>query len=412
MLVIIYTQPARKRIYMKNRKLIIEEIIVITKFGEFYQNRTSARHKPAEERMLEHVYNLVQNAKEAHEKKTDTDEAEHLTRMTLSEFSLYTSAKPLTLYEYKKFIAGVNEIAKKLPANIHLVLATVSVLWTDNKIHNSALYVQSPNQSGDKPIIYHFEKKLPSQEDLRYSYNYIFKYPLYDTRDADCYNTSDSPNIKLADTAVCLASPNQYRGAFRTISRHGTAFTTVVEICVEHKADTGTDDLKKLFMQLSAASIPIPEHSTHVISSCTVPINREKLCAEVIHADYCFTQYNSLYFLYSHAVKNYEYKHPIFGTSLNVIFFHPRAMGYVKYANLNFDSQNFLSAEDILSTIKKSILAEEDLSETKVDIQKDEQKMILAANPTVKTLFRLSFEASIQALAQTPGQNPEVNAAP
>jgi len=399
---------------MKNRKLIIEEITAMGKFGEFYQKRSLSPASLTVERLLEHVKNLAKITSDAHNKKTDTDEIEHLTRMTLSEFSLYTVDQPLSLDEYKKFIAGVNNIAKDLPANIHLVLATVAVLWTDNNIHNSALYVQSANHSGDTPIIYHFEKKIPSSVDLEYRYYHFFKYPLYDAHKVkiDLYDSPHSPNIILADTVVQIASPNQYRGAFRTISKHGTASTTVVEICLEHLFDTGITNLKKLFMQLKSASIPVPEYSTHVITSCTTPIKNEKLCAPVIHADCYLVQYNSLALIYTQRVFNLKYKNPKFGTPLDIIFFQPRAIGYVKYANLKFDSRNFLPAEDIIGTIKKSMLAENGLSEAKIDIQKDEPEMILTTNPTVKTLFRLSLETSIQALAQTPEQNPEVNAAP
>lgn len=158
--VIKFIQNHEQNLAEDNRnKISIRNIFVYPKksdktYGESYFhtiNDYEFKYSDAE-RLLDHVQMLASIANLYHQKyyceeKTKgiftikNDCRYKVTRILLPEFSLYTK-KPLTLPEFKEFVAAVVAMAEKQHANVHLVLSSIAVLSEDNEVINTALYVQ------------------------------------------------------------------------------------------------------------------------------------------------------------------------------------------------------------------------------------------------------------------------------
>ena len=130
---------------MNTRQIKIQNIIALHEgYGEHGWLFTP--YKDTVTRLLEYVQSLVHITEQKHKTKLQEEtEDELVTRLVLNEFSLYPK-EPLTVKEYKRFISGLNKMAAKLPPNIHLVIATFPVIWTDGKHHNVGLHIQSPRK--------------------------------------------------------------------------------------------------------------------------------------------------------------------------------------------------------------------------------------------------------------------------
>ena len=96
----------------------------------------------------------------------DVKKTNQITRLSLNEFSLYPNEKrgPLTLSGYNQFLQRVIQIAQKCPENLHLLLATVPVLFPDKNVSNFAVYIQC----GANPILTSFAKNYSSEYDPVY----------------------------------------------------------------------------------------------------------------------------------------------------------------------------------------------------------------------------------------------------
>ncbi|STX44863.1 Uncharacterised protein [Legionella donaldsonii] len=163
------------------KRIQIQELIAISKSGEVLQSHVKewrgqtwhvSRGKTEGnrvERMAVHITNLANEASIAHATRGSDPESVLVTRLILNEFSLYTKDSPLSLSEYKLFIKKIYAVTSTLPPDIHLLLATVPVLWSDHSVHNCALYIQSPLAIGGQPTIHHFAKEHASTADFRYT---------------------------------------------------------------------------------------------------------------------------------------------------------------------------------------------------------------------------------------------------
>lgn len=312
---------------MKNRDIFIQDIVALGNEGEFSQIHDKSYSSEVVFRLLNHIKFLADYVEK---EPTPPTAGEVIKRLTLNEFSLYTKGKPLTLDQYKTFIAGVNDIAKSHSPNIHLVIATLPVLWLDNTVHNAALYVQSPKKVGSAPTLHHFDKKIPSPIDKKYVNKFNKSLLLY--REAlvtrDYYDTPLSPNKILKDTPVKLNDPNQYCGAIKIETQSGESFISTVEICIEHSDRLGIEDVNKLIEQLKNHSLSIPEKATHVVTSNSVKIKEDHLSAsQIIHADPNYKIAN---------VKTVSTKNdkPIFGASLELVSYAPRPVSTLQTQNL------------------------------------------------------------------------------
>lgn len=269
---------------MNTRQVKIQNIIALHE-GKGERGKAFVSNKDTVVRLLAYIKSLVDIAKKKHVEALPLETTDELvTRLVLNEFSLYPKY-PLTISEYKRLISGLDEMAAELPPNIHLVIATFPVIWTDNKHHNVGLHIQSPRKKGGKPILHHFDKRTPHPNDPTYTYGPSYTtYELYDIEDGDYYaDKQHSPHVVLANTAV--TSKNQSKGAIRVKTAEGNQFVSAIEICFEHLHDFALVDTISLMASLKAKGKPVPERGTHVVSSHTILLEKERLVASPTHAD-------------------------------------------------------------------------------------------------------------------------------
>lgn len=220
------------------------------------------------------------------------DNSELITRVSLDEFSFYTKDSPLTIDEYKYLISEVHKLAKSLPQNIHFQLATFPVYWPNGVVQNCSLYVQSPKQAGQEPLIHHMSKTNSSHIDFQYGYmnkGIPCLIPLAgDRRDLDkrCEPGYDcDPNVLLQGSGVALHDINQYKNALRITSANGQMALQVVNICLDHAYGIGKQHLRGLIYQLGQHQEHVPVIANHVISSKSIEQVDAHSAATVTHAD-------------------------------------------------------------------------------------------------------------------------------
>lgn len=276
------TDLSLHRIKNGNRPLIIDS-------GQYDPHRAN--------RMLSYISNLMQSTKIEHSKnvlenKALGDNSELITRVSLDEFSFYTKDRPLTLDEYKYLISEVHKLAKILPPNIHFQLATFPVYWPNDVVQNCSLYVQSPKQSGQEPLIHHMSKTKSSHIDFQYGYmnqGVLCPMPLAGDRpdlDKRCEPGKDcDPNFLLRGTGAALYDVNQYKNALRIISANGQMALQAVDICLDHAYGIGKQHLGGLISQLGQHQEYVPVLANHVISSKTIDQIDAHAAATVTHAD-------------------------------------------------------------------------------------------------------------------------------
>lgn len=275
------------------KRIQIQELIAISKTGEVLQSsvkelREQAWHvrggKTEEnrvERMATHIANLANEARIAHTKRGSSPESVLVTRLILNEFSLYTKDSPLNLSEYKLLIKKIHGITSTLPPDIHLLLATVPVLWSDNSVHNCALYTQSPLIAGGRPIIHHFSKEHASPVDFRYIDETTGGgFPLRGDAVGD-----HSPRVVLGDTEVNTGDFNQFGSAIKIVTSVGEAFITLIDICLDHRMRVAENNLINLITVLKKLGQLIPLYMSQVISSHSIPPIKKHLFVPLTQSD-------------------------------------------------------------------------------------------------------------------------------
>lgn len=205
-----------------------------------------------------------------------------VTRLTTDEFSFYPRDRPFTIEEYKAIIAETARIAKELPPDIHLVLATFPVIWPDGGVHNCGLYVESPNDPDKMPTMHHFSKQNFSSVDFVYRKLDGTFYPL--SADENC-TAEQSSDVVLRDTEVVTNDVNQYGGALKLTTSTGETFISTVGICLDHAQGVERKEVQCLMQQLQRNQQSIPFLCTHVITSYSISQVKDNVLSTVSHAD-------------------------------------------------------------------------------------------------------------------------------
>ena len=188
-------------------------------------------------------------------------------------------------------IKRIDGIASKLPANIHLLLATIPVYWPDNSVHNCALYVQSANSATERPIINHFAKKNYSAVDFHYINKAGDPLPLR----GDEYGSNACPTIVLKDTEVRTMDPHQFESALKIITAEGESFITLIDICLDHKERVAEKNLVGLLAQLQRRGLKIPLYMSQLITSHTIAPIRKNIFASLTQADTTYKAVDRLF---------------------------------------------------------------------------------------------------------------------
>ena len=205
-----------------------------------------------------------------------------ITRAISDEFTFYPTDKPFSMDEYELIIAETARIARRLPPDIHMVLATFAVSWPDGGVHNCGLYVQSPNGPDARPLLHHFSKK----NNYRLDYQYQTKSGkiLSRTTDDDC-SDEQLPGVVLAGTEVSTGDINQSGSALKITTSDGRSFISTIGICLDHACGVERQAVHALIYQLQAAHELVPLYCSHVITSASISELPEHVISTMSHAD-------------------------------------------------------------------------------------------------------------------------------
>lgn len=228
-------------------------------------------------RMLELIKILAGWTVAAHDKEKDNYPA-LVTRLVMDEFSLYTSNEPLSVPEFKYLSSKISELAAQLPPNIHMVIGTIPVLWSDFSVRNSALYIQSPLSPERNQSIHYFYKKNTSNIDFTYT---DAKANLYQV---EAKLPPLAPDVLLQNCGITFNDDNQFEYALK-IDLGDRSFINILEICLDHKFGLGVLDLLKLIQHFQTKGIKPPVHLIQVLVSNSIKRITVNCASSITQAD-------------------------------------------------------------------------------------------------------------------------------
>lgn len=326
---------------MLHNEILVQNIIVLGKKGEWEEGRNQNLN-PSDTslslaRLMKHFDFCAQYALRVHTLGNNSNEksCELITRLTMNEFSCYPKNKPFSLELYKELIASIAKIAKTLPPNIHLILGTFPIKWSNGVIHNAGLHIQSPRNNQDLPIMHHFDKQNPFHTDPKYYKKNNILYPLYRLMDSENYYlTEHSPNKVLIDTAVYVNDINQYENAIKVITANGQSFIVAIDICFDHEMQVGLSNTIHLQQQLLRANGHMPKLGSHVIMSNSVLTHRDSLISR------SFTHADPKAIVKS--ISEEVIDNPLFGNELKLIKCNIQKLNNLDEDNIYFFKDNLL----------------------------------------------------------------------
>lgn len=286
-----------EKVLCKQRERIDQPIIIrdikchaiyqYQSFGESgYQYNRYSEYQPLE-RLVDHIESLMAITNTFHEEKycetIDGDvriKAEcrnHITRMILSEFSLYTQ-KPLTEDELNILIHAIHTISAKFNDNVHVVLSSLPVAINKGVILNTTLYVQC----GETPKVEMIAKVNASGSDVMYEGHHLF-YQVTDAKDSRKFQ-SDFVAKKDGKFVVnrCL---------FPITTAGGAKYLQAIDVCIDHDEKVAKHALQRLVERsVLKESEYIPNQIDHILTSNTTEvINKSSIVENIVHVDPLFT---------------------------------------------------------------------------------------------------------------------------
>jgi len=166
-------QASQRKVSGIDEGVVMNEIFFLPndarRFGEFEENNEDSilHNLTLEERIKYHLLVLISVVGYLHEKQVTNEQGKkQITRLILTEFSLYPFGRPLTLAEFTKLNEGLKIIAKQFPDTIYLTLASVAVEESKSSMTNRVINVKC----GESPEVTSFPKTIQSDRDPSYSY--------------------------------------------------------------------------------------------------------------------------------------------------------------------------------------------------------------------------------------------------
>ncbi len=172
-----------------------------------------------------------------------------ITRVITDEFSFYP-CQPLTIMAYQSLLREIHTIAKSLPLNIHLILASFPVIDTNSELHNVTLHVTS----GPLPELHHHSKAIHSDIDVSYGYKLANNHSIPATPYMSQIHL-EAPLLFSAGTILCSTTAG------------GARFINNIEICLEHNQNVGRDCLREIVRAAQLSDEVFPIQYSHVLSS-------------------------------------------------------------------------------------------------------------------------------------------------
>ena len=262
-----------------NQEINFRDLIIRTKFPNCFgesQNHTNQYIQSTEERLNAHIASIFNLANEDHRANycevnhngdftIQKGKENHITRLTMNEFSLYTS-KPLSMIEYTKLNNDIQILASTLEPNVHVLLSSFAVTDKQGKILNMSMYIEG----GASPKIHGFSKNEASPVDVNYG-------------DESQLFTQEN-NI---DVTTSESGDNIYTGsAFEVLTVGGAVYTQTIDVCLDHERGHSKEQIERRLFENAAPDEIIPDQIEQCVTSNWIDINKQSFIANIVlHAD-------------------------------------------------------------------------------------------------------------------------------
>jgi hypothetical protein len=280
----------KDRLHKMNQEVkVLDLFLNFSDYKESYgESNCAEKKKQSFTRLTKHIDLIIKIANQYHADRHFTKSKKSIlmkksylnsiTRISLSEFSLYTNHSPLSLKCFSLLINKIEAMAKASHENLHILLSTVPVKIQNNEFVNYAIYVQC----GPFPVINTFAKTCIALEDITYKNLNIFDRA--DVSNRSKSNESIMASLPLSHNDSAISQQPMIKA--RTVG--GAEFLVLIDICLEHKARRA----KKIFCHALQSSLHgrssdyISTQVNHVITSNSINFTRKSMITlAVTHAD-------------------------------------------------------------------------------------------------------------------------------
>lgn len=261
------------------------DLVIRTKFPNCYgesKSQTNQYIQSTEERLNAHISSVFNLANEDHranycDTTTEGDfklkkgKENHITRLTMNEFSLYTS-KPLNLAEFTKLDNDIRMMAAKLDPNVHVLLSSFAIKDKQGQIMNMSMYVEG----GTPPKIHSFSKNTASRVDIDYgNQSQLFTQQIIGTT---------SHNV---DAVTSASGENVYTGSvFEVRTAGGAVYTQAIDVCLDHALGHSKEQIERRILDNAAPDEIIPTQIEQCVTSNWIDVDRKSVVSDkVLHAD-------------------------------------------------------------------------------------------------------------------------------
>ncbi|MDF1761396.1 MAG: hypothetical protein P1U40_12760 [Coxiellaceae bacterium] len=247
-------------------------------YGEFKRKPvTDAVTDDELARLRKHIASIVQFAAD-HHRSTERSKY-HVTRLSMPEYSLFTSA-PFNEMQLTELSDWLEKQAAELPENVHVLLSTIAVKM-DDELYNMAFYITGGADARVHSVI----KSQPSEEDLTYEDPDVTLFQMLPGKPDDVRFTI--AHGQLSNTKALANHPGF------NVAVGDTQMQVFVEICYDQPDGTA---LKHLEHTLRDSTLHMPRYSSNIVSANTTDICHDAcITPQVTHVDAIKSKYNPRY---------------------------------------------------------------------------------------------------------------------
>lgn len=281
-----------KELEQMNQPVHIQDMVLrpphAQSYGESNAHIDDLRKKSTQARLKDHIAMMFNLANEEHRANNcelgsdghyqiKTGKENHVTRLSMPEFSLYTK-KPMTMAEYTELYQAMHNSVFPLDPNVHVLLSSFAVLDDQGQLLNMSMFVEG----GNPPNAHSFAKNNASFVDVDYGdKQQLFSQQHLVTQEN--YNRTMPPT----DAIISEAGDSIYTGSvveLRTVG--GACYTQTIDVCLDHSLGHSKRQMERRVLGNARLDDVIPEQIEQCVTSNFVHIQQYSIISDhVLHAD-------------------------------------------------------------------------------------------------------------------------------
>jgi hypothetical protein len=258
-----------------------DDVTVAGEFGSQTDNNSIERIKNV-------IHTLLTDATKTHKEDNCIENSNELkkecknniTRVVTNEFFFYTQ-KPLTQAEFQTLMQQINNMAKKTPSNVHLILASFSVLASNDEVMNVVAYVEC----GKTPRVNIIVKNFPPATDPVYLRENSGDDKIhYKNLSREDYVNVSEINITIDDQS-CFFS---FNNALLCTTSGNKKFHLCIDICADHEKLVASESILKKINEYNDDDERKELYSamcSHVLVSNSCGASEFSTLGRIVHAD-------------------------------------------------------------------------------------------------------------------------------